>query len=158
MTMSVGQVAKRAGVKVSTLHFYEQKGLIVSQRNAGNQRRYDRAVLRRLAVIKAAQNVGLSLDEIGKALSELPSHQAPTQAQWRKMAEHWDQTLNDQIARLQQLQSNLSGCIGCGCLSMKSCALYNPNDVVGEATKDDNVLNHPKKNVSDLLKHWGQNK
>ncbi|ODP99389.1 redox-sensitive transcriptional activator SoxR [Salinivibrio kushneri] len=156
MEMSVGQVAKRAGVKVSTLHFYEQKGLIASWRNAGNQRRYDRAVLRRLAVIKAAQHVGLSLEEIGEALSELPSHRAPTKEQWRDMAQRWDATLNEQIARLQQLQANLSGCIGCGCLSMKTCSLYNPNDVVGEVTQDDNVLNHPKMGVTQLLKDWGK--
>lgn len=151
MELTVGQVAKRAGVAVSALHFYERKGLITSWRNQGNQRRYDRAVLRRIAVIKAAQNVGLSLEDISEALQELPKHHAPNKKEWAKMAEHWQQSLKDRIARLQQLQENLSSCVGCGCLSMDACLLYNPDDVYGQVKGDDNILNQPGKTITEVL-------
>lgn len=155
MELTVGQVAKRAGINVSALHFYEQKGLISSWRNNGNQRRYHRAVLRRLAVIKAAQQVGLTLDEILEALSHLPKHQAPSKKEWGRMAERWNQALSDRIARLQQLQNNLSSCVGCGCLSMDSCLLYNPDDVYGKIREGDNVFNQPGKQVTDILQQEG---
>ncbi|MGR5538079.1 redox-sensitive transcriptional activator SoxR [Vibrio campbellii] len=131
MDISVGEVVKRSGVKVSALHFYEQRGLISSWRNQGNQRRYHRSVLRRVAVIKAAQQVGLSLEEIKQALEELPKHQAPNKAQWETMASQWHAQLEQKIQKLKALQNDLGSCIGCGCLSLETCALRNPEDVLG---------------------------
>ncbi|MGR5528816.1 redox-sensitive transcriptional activator SoxR [Vibrio alfacsensis] len=131
MDISVGEVAKRSGVKVSALHFYEQRGLISSWRNQGNQRRYHRSVLRRVAVIKAAQQVGLSLEEIKQTLEELPKHQAPNKAQWETMASQWHAQLEQKIQKLKALQNDLGSCIGCGCLSLETCALRNPEDVLG---------------------------
>ncbi|MFH0258229.1 redox-sensitive transcriptional activator SoxR [Vibrio rumoiensis] len=128
MDMSVGQVAKRAGISVATLHFYEQKGLIYSSRNAGNQRRYPRQILRRIAVIKAAQNVGLTLQDIAEQLACLPKHRAPKKEEWEILAQHWQQQLTQKIQSLQALQTQLGSCINCGCLSLDSCALYNPQD------------------------------
>jgi len=126
--LSVGDVAKRSGVKVSTLHFYEQKQLIHSVRNAGNQRRYNRDVLRRIGVIKAAQKVGISLNDIQQALSFLPKDQAPTKGDWSRLSKQWKQ----QIRQLSALRDNMSSCIGCGCLSLKACPLYNPDDELGK--------------------------
>ncbi|MBD3584888.1 redox-sensitive transcriptional activator SoxR [Salinimonas sp. HHU 13199] len=130
--LSVGQVASRCGVKVSTLHFYETKGLIFSSRNAGNQRRFGRDTMRRVSLIKAAQQLGVSLDEIQHAFASLPSYTAPTQAQWQSMATGWQIRLNERIKRLQALSDSLTGCIGCGCLSMKNCPLYNSQDKLGK--------------------------
>lgn len=144
MDIGVGEVAKRAGVKVSALHFYEQKGLISSWRNQGNQRRYHRSVLRRVAVIKAAQQVGLSLEEIAQALAHLPKHQAPNKAEWEDMATSWHALLDEKIHRLQSLQNDLGGCIGCGCLSLDNCALRNPQDVIGEEHQGSNLLVEPE--------------
>jgi len=144
MDMTIGEVAKRAGIKVSTLHFYEQKGLIFSWRNQGNQRRYHRNVLRRLAVIKAAQMVGLTLEEIVESLVDLPKHQAPNREQWDHMASNWNEMLEHRIQQLKSLQNNLGGCIGCGCLSMDSCALYNPQDIRAETFTDKTRLTHPE--------------
>lgn len=129
---SVGYIAKRSGVKVSTLHFYEQKGLISSLRNQGNQRRYQADVLRRVSIIKAAQKLGMSLGEIKLAFSTLPVKAAPSKAQWAEMSSAWQQQLNHKINYMQRLRDSLDGCIGCGCLSMKSCPLYNPEDVLSE--------------------------
>ncbi|EHK9084389.1 redox-sensitive transcriptional activator SoxR [Vibrio parahaemolyticus] len=140
MEISVGEVAKRSGVKVSALHFYEQKGLISSWRNQGNQRRYHRSVLRRVAVIKAAQQVGLSLEEIKHALDELPKHQAPNKEQWEVMASHWHEQLEQKIQKLKALQNDLGGCIGCGCLSLETCALRNPEDVLGKDHSGSNLI------------------
>lgn len=144
MEMSVGDVAKRAGVKVSALHFYEQKELISSWRNAGNQRRYHRSVLRRIAVIKAAQQVGLSLEEIAEALAELPKHQAPTKQQWEVMATSWHDKLELRIAQLKALQQELGGCIGCGCLSLESCNLRNPKDEKAAQHCGESLLTNPQ--------------
>ncbi|WLD56822.1 redox-sensitive transcriptional activator SoxR [Salinispirillum sp. LH 10-3-1] len=124
----VGAVAKRCGVKVSTLHFYEQQGLIQSWRNDGNQRRYKKDVLRRISVIKAAQKVGVSLDEIREAFLSLPDNRTPTVADWELLSKNWQRVLDGRIAYLQSLRDNLAGCIGCGCLSMTNCPLYNPDD------------------------------
>ncbi|CCN81093.1 Redox-sensitive transcriptional activator soxR [Vibrio nigripulchritudo SFn27] len=132
MDIGVGEVAKRAGVKVSAIHFYEQKGLISSWRNPGNQRRFHRSVLRRIAVIKAAQQVGLSLEDISQALEHLPKHQAPSKKQWEEMASAWHEMLDRKIRGLQALQNDLGGCIGCGCLSLETCALRNPQDQYGQ--------------------------
>lgn len=144
MEMSVGEVAKRAGVKVSALHFYEQKGLIHSWRNQGNQRRYHRSVLRRIAVIKAAQEVGLTLEEIVHSLEQLPKHQAPNREQWDRMASGWKEMLEHRILQLKALQDDLGGCIGCGCLSMESCAIYNPQDIRAETFKGKTLLTNPE--------------
>ncbi|MGL6259949.1 redox-sensitive transcriptional activator SoxR [Vibrio sp. WXL103] len=129
--LSVGQVAKRADVAVSAVHFYERKGLIVSTRNSGNQRQYTSDVLRRIAVIKIAQQVGLSLDEIKQAMAVLPLEKAPSQAQWQQMSQQWRSELEARIENMHKLHQQLSHCIGCGCLSMKSCHLYNPDDEQG---------------------------
>lgn len=129
MDLSVGEVAARAGVAPSAVRFYESKGLITSHRNSGNQRRFHRGALRRVAFIKVAQNVGLSLEDIAQALGELPHGEAvPTKADWQRLSESWRPRLDLQIERLKRLQDNLDGCIGCGCLSMDSCSLYNPED------------------------------
>ncbi|KJY82753.1 transcriptional regulator [Vibrio galatheae] len=144
MEMSVGEVARRAGIKVSALHFYEQKGLIYSWRNQGNQRRYHRSVLRRIAVIKAAQEVGLTLEEIVQSLQHLPKHQAPNREQWDRMASGWKDMLEHRIQQLKALQDDLGGCIGCGCLSMESCAIYNPQDIRAETFKGKTLLTNPE--------------
>lgn len=126
--LSVGDVAKRCGVNVSALHFYERQGLIHSRRNAGNQRRYGRDTLRRVSIIRVAQQIGIPLKEVVDVFSELPAFGAPQQAQWEAMAARWQSQLQARIAQLQQLEQSLTGCIGCGCLSMKQCPLYNQGD------------------------------
>jgi MerR family transcriptional regulator, redox-sensitive transcriptional activator SoxR len=126
--LSVGEVASRSGVAVSTLHFYEAEGLIRSIRNAGNHRRYFRGELRKIAVIKVAQRSGVPLKEIAEALAALPDARAPTGADWRALAETWRELLNQRIERLIKLRDQMSDCIGCGCLSMRVCPLRNPND------------------------------
>ncbi len=125
---TVGRVAKRCGVKVSTLHFYETRGLIQSWRNAGNQRRYKADVLRRISVIKAAQKMGISLEEIKQAFSTLPDNRTPTAADWQTLSTWWRDDLDARIDYLQRLRDSLTGCIGCGCLSMKNCPIYNEDD------------------------------
>ena len=129
---TVGKVAKRCGVKVSTLHFYEEKGLIHSSRNAGNQRRYRADVIRRVSVIKAAQKMGVSLASIKQAFSTLPEQRTPTQKDWQKLSSKWKGELNQRIAYLERLRESLTGCIGCGCLSMKKCPIYNSDDTLGK--------------------------
>ena len=126
--LSVGLVAKRAGVKVSTLHFYENKNLIRSWRNQGNQRRFKKDVLRRVSVIKAAQKVGISLADIKKALSTLPNNRTPDKKDWEALSTTWRDELTAKINYLEKLRNSLNGCIGCGCLSMNNCPIYNEND------------------------------
>jgi len=126
--LSIGEVADRAGVESSALRFYESRGLIAAERTDGNQRRYRRDVLRRIAFIRVAQRVGLSLQEIGAALNELPAGRTPTPEDWALLSEHWRSRLDEQIAALEGLRDELTSCIGCGCLSFKVCALYNPDD------------------------------
>jgi MerR family redox-sensitive transcriptional activator SoxR len=128
---TVGKVARRCGVRVSTLHFYEQKGLIRSWRNTGNQRRYKADVLRRVAVIKAAQKMGVSLAAIREAFATLPDQRTPTVKDWEKLSTHWRGELDARIAYLERLRDSLTGCIGCGCLSMKECPIYNEEDKLG---------------------------
>ena len=129
---AVGRVAKRCGVNVSTLHFYEEKGLIHSGRNAGNQRRYKVDVLRRVAVIKAAQKMGISLEEIKQAFASLPEKRTPTVKDWEKLSKGWQSALNARIRYLERLRDSMTGCIGCGCLSMTNCPIYNNNDQLAE--------------------------
>ncbi|MDQ2149703.1 redox-sensitive transcriptional activator SoxR [Alcaligenaceae bacterium C4P045] len=128
--MTVGEVASRSGVAVSTLHFYESRGLISSTRNAGNQRRYPRAILRRVAVIKVAQRMGMPLGAIAEALSALPDRRTPTAADWRRLSAAWRNDLNQRIEMLTRMRDQLDGCIGCGCLSMDACPLRNPGDTL----------------------------
>jgi len=130
--LSVGEVAARSGVAVSTLHFYEAKGLISSERNAGNQRRYSRDVLRRVAIIKVAQRTGMPLSSIRRALLTLPEGQRATAADWGRLSAHWRDELDARIAGLVQLRDQLDHCIGCGCLSLGDCPLRNPGDALGE--------------------------
>ncbi len=130
--MSVGEVAERSGVAVSAIHFYEKKGLIDSWRNAGNQRRFHRDVLRRIAVIKVAQRLGIPLSEIGEALATLPTGRTVTAKDWEKLSENWKADLNRRIEMLVGLRDQLSSCIGCGCLSIDACRLRNPWDELGE--------------------------
>jgi MerR family redox-sensitive transcriptional activator SoxR len=130
--LSVGYVAKRTGVRVSTLHFYEQKGLIRSWRNQGNQRRYKRDVLRRVSVIKAAQRLGISLSSIHQTFLSMPNERTPDKKDWAQLSKRWQQQLDQQIISLSKLRDSLDGCIGCGCLSMQSCPIYNPEDVLAD--------------------------
>ncbi len=131
-TLSVGEAAERSGVPVSTLHFYESKGLIHSTRNAGNQRRFPNWELRRIAVIKVAQRAGIPLSEIKDALSTLPTDRPISARDWSRLSKRWKADLDDRIKRLTALRDQLGDCIGCGCLSLASCPLRNPGDVLGD--------------------------
>lgn len=130
--LSVGELAARSGVAVSAIHFYEAKGLISSVRNAGNQRRFARSELRRVAVIKVAQRAGISLGEIRDALATLPAGRTLTARDWARLSKRWKRDLDERIYRLTALRDQLGDCIGCGCLSLKTCPLRNPVDVAGE--------------------------
>jgi len=127
--ITIGEVAARAGVATSALRFYEAEGLISGRRSARGHRQYPRDALRRIAFIRAAQAVGLALPDIKAALATLPDGRTPTKADWSRLARDWGPRLDAQIAALQRLRLKLDSCIGCGCLSMKACALYNPKDV-----------------------------
>lgn len=127
--ISVGQLAARSGVAVSALHFYESKGLIASRRTEGNQRRYTRDTLRRVALIRVAQRVGIPLDTVREAFSQLPDARTPDRQDWERLATTWRTDLDTRIALLLRLRDNLSDCIGCGCLSMERCPLSNPGDI-----------------------------
>lgn len=126
--LTIGETARRAGLTVAALRYYEQRQLIESVRTTGNQRRYARTVLRRLAFISAAQRVGLQLQEIADMLGTLPPGRAPTRADWTRLARPWREHVQARIDALQALQNTLDGCLGCGCLSLTRCKLYNPND------------------------------
>jgi MerR family redox-sensitive transcriptional activator SoxR len=130
MTLSVGDVARRSGVAVSTLHFYEAKGLIASERSAGNQRRYARDVLRRVAFIRVAQRVGIALADIAAALDTLPAGRTPDRADWSRLSAAWRTELDQRIAQMKKLRDTLDDCIGCGCLSIDRCRLRNPFDAL----------------------------
>lgn len=131
--LSVGEVARRSGVAVSTVHFYEAEGLIRSRRTPGNQRRYPRGVLRRIAVIRVAQRAGVPLGEVKRALEALPHDRAPSREDWSRLSSGWRAELEARIASLQQLRDELAGCIGCGCLSLADCPLRNRDDRLGRA-------------------------
>ena len=128
--LTVGEVAKRSGVRVSTIHFYERKGLIRSWRSDGNQRRFPREVLRRIAVIRVAQRAGVPLAKVREALGELPMDRAPAREDWMRLSARWRDDLEERIRGLTSLRDQLDGCIGCGCLSTSFCPLRNPDDVL----------------------------
>lgn len=128
--LTVGELARRSGVAVSALHFYERKGLIEGWRSAGNQRRYERSALRRIAIIKVAQQLGISLADIRARLAPLPADRTPQKADWAALAAGWRADLDRRIAQLTLLRDHLDGCIGCGCLSVGACPLRNPDDVM----------------------------
>jgi MerR family redox-sensitive transcriptional activator SoxR len=126
--LSIGEVAARSGLTPSALRFYETEGLIVASRSSGNQRRFKRDVLRRIAFVRVAQRVGLTIDEIREALATLPDSRTPTKDDWERLSRVWRPRLDEQIAALERLRDKLTSCIGCGCLSFRACALYNPGD------------------------------
>ena len=126
--LSIGELAERAGVPHSALRFYEEQGLLKSVRTAGGQRRYARDVLRRVAFIRSAQNCGLRLEDIGSALAQLPESRTPTRSDWTRLSKRWRRVLDERIHTLEALRDQLDQCIGCGCLSLTACKLYNPAD------------------------------
>jgi MerR family redox-sensitive transcriptional activator SoxR len=130
--LPIGEVAHRSGFATSALRFYERQGLLAAERSSGGQRRYARSVLRRLAFIRAAQNVGLTLEEIAAALETLPASGTPSRSDWARLSRDWRQRLDEQIAGLTALRAGLTSCIGCGCLSLRRCALSNAGDRAGE--------------------------
>nr|WP_205266774.1 redox-sensitive transcriptional activator SoxR [Mycolicibacterium sphagni] len=128
--MTPGELAQRAGVAISALHFYEREGLISSRRTSGNQRRYPRDTLRRVAFIRMSQRLGIPLARVADALATLPTDRVPTSRDWARLSAGWREDLDERIVHLQRLRDNLADCIGCGCLSLRSCALSNPEDVL----------------------------
>lgn len=130
--LTIGEVAARSGVATSALRFYETKGLISSERTDGNQRRYPRATLRRVALIRAGQEVGLTLAELAEALEHLPHDRTPTRTDWERLSMSWRSRLDAQIDELVALRDELADCIGCGCLSLRSCSIFNPGDAASE--------------------------
>ena len=126
------ELANRSGVAISALHFYEREGLITSRRTSGHQRRYSRDTLRRVAFIRMSQRLGIPLVRVRSALATLPTDRVPTSKDWAKLSAGWRQELDDRIVHLQRLRDNLAECIGCGCLSLRNCALSNPGDVLAE--------------------------
>jgi len=130
--LTIGEVAHRSGLAPSALRYYESLGLIRSHRTGGNQRRYTRSVLRRLAVVHAAQRVGLSLDEVCRAFAAFDPEHAPTKREWVALSRRWRPALDARIRELEQVRDGLSMCVGCGCLTMRQCAIYNPQDTLGD--------------------------
>ena len=142
--LTIGEVAARSGVATSALRFYEEQGLISSERTSGNQRRYRRAVLRRVAVIRAAQAIGVSLREIRSALEKLPDGRTPNKADWASLSRGWRDQLEDRIEVLEKLKENLTGCIGCGCLSLRTCWLFNRDDEVASRVDGSLLMGRPE--------------
>lgn len=130
--LTIGELSARSGAAPSALRFYESKGLLASDRTSGGHRMYERSTLRRVAFIRAAQRVGLSLEEIRAALDGLPSRRTPTAADWARLSQKWRSKLDQRIEELLRLRDELDSCIGCGCLSLKTCSLYNPDDRAAE--------------------------
>lgn len=128
--LTIGELSERSGIATSAIRYYEDRGLVTSRRTPGNQRRYERSMLRRLAFIRTAQGVGLSLEEIEAALESLPSGRTPTKADWARLSRSWRPRLDARIAQLERLRDTLDSCIGCGCLSLRRCSLSNPDDVL----------------------------
>lgn len=126
--ITIGELAARSGVATSALRFYGERGLIAAERTAGNQRLFPRATLRRVAFIRAAQEIGLTLEEIGRALATLPMERTPLKRDWERLSQDWRDRLDERIGDLERLRDNLTGCIGCGCLSLRTCRLLNRDD------------------------------
>ena len=143
--LSVGELARRSGIAVSAIHFYEAQGLIRSWRTAGNQRRYSRHILRRIAVIKVAQRIGVPLATIRDALRQLPSDRTPTRKDWTRLSAAWEKNLSERIDKLTRLRDSLSECIGCGCLSLAVCPLRNPMDALSEQGPGPQLLEPSRK-------------
>ncbi|MDP9814812.1 redox-sensitive transcriptional activator SoxR [Spirilliplanes yamanashiensis] len=143
-TLTIGELAARSGVAPSALRYYERLGLIHATRTTGNQRRYRRTELRRVSFIRIAQQVGVSLEEIRDALASLPEGRTPNRADWARLSERWRARLDDRIALLEKLRDELTGCIGCGCLSMQTCKLYNPGDRLAAEGPGPRVLLAPR--------------
>ncbi|BBG61049.1 Redox-sensitive transcriptional activator soxR [Providencia rustigianii] len=141
--LTVGEVAKRSGVPVSTVHFYESKGLIQSARTQGNQRRFPPVVLRYIAIIKVAQSTGIPLKEIQDALGKFPANSKLTSEEWKGMSTEWKSSLDRRIKQLTRLRNELDHCIGCGCLSLSDCPLRNPEDVLGNKGSGAQILERP---------------
>ena len=142
-TLTIGDFAARSGLAASALRYYEKEGLIRSTRTGGNQRRYERSELRRVAFIKIAQQVGVSLDEIRDALAALPENRTPTKADWSRLSARWRRRLEERIALMERLRDQLTGCIGCGCLSMQRCRLVNADDWLAKVGPGPRVLLGP---------------
>ena len=142
--MRIGELAERAGVSTRALRYYEQQGLISGDRSPSGRRRYPRSVLRRLAFVRAAQSVGLSLEEVHAALATLPDSRTPTRADWARLSRTWRARLDEQIAALEALRDGLDSCIGCGCLSLRRCTLINPGDQAARAGAGAQYLVRPK--------------
>lgn len=140
MELTVGQLAVRSGVTVSALHFFERQGLLTSTRTTGNQRRYRRDALRRVALIRVAQRVGIPLKEVAEVLAVLPDQRTPTREDWAQLSQRWQDRLDERIRHLQQLRDDFTDCIGCGCLSIDRCLLVNPDDELGAAGSGPRVL------------------
>ncbi|MFE7704839.1 redox-sensitive transcriptional activator SoxR [Streptomyces sp. NPDC057486] len=138
--LTVGQLSARSGAAVSALHFYEAKGLISSRRTSGNQRRYSRDALRRVAFVRAAQRVGIPLATIRDALAELPEERTPNRDDWARLSETWRSELDERIKQLGRLRDHLTDCIGCGCLSLETCVLSNPNDISGDTISGSRLM------------------
>lgn len=130
--LTIGELSERSGVSTSALRFYEERGLIESRRTPGNQRRYPKASLRRVAFVRTAQRVGLTLEEVSEALATLPQGRTPTKADWARLSRSWRPRLDEQIRRIELLRDRLDGCIGCGCLSLRTCTLVNPGDYLAD--------------------------
>ncbi len=154
--ISIGEFAKRAGVKASALRFYEDEGLIRSVRSESGRRHFARSDLRRVAFIQAAQSVGLTLKDVKRTLSSLPDGRTPTKADWQKMSKTWVPLIDDEIAKLVRLREALSSCIGCGCLSLQVCALYNPDDAASRLGRGARYLKGDK--ASDAVEAPIENK
>ncbi len=140
--LTIGEASKRSGVPTTTLRFYEKRGLIRSIRSDGNHRLYHREMLRRISVVRVAQTLGLTLSEISNALSDLPDQRTPTKRDWERLSKRWRKQLDERIAQLQRMREKLDRCIGCGCLSLKSCAFYNREDHYAELGSGPQLLLH----------------
>lgn len=149
--LTVGEVARRSGVAVSAVHFYEAKGLIESVRSSGNQRRFERIVLRRIAIIKVAQRAGISLAEVRDALGTLPPDRSLSARNWAALSKRWKEDLDERIRRLTQLRDQLGDCIGCGCLSLEGCPLRNPGDVLAEEGPGPRLLERGRRTHGETL-------
>lgn len=153
--LTVGEVARRSGFATSAVRYYEAQGLIPAERTAGGQRTFERSVLRRLAFIRAAANIGLSIEEIREELARLPSGRTPTKADWQRISRHWRSRLEDQIAALERLRDGLDSCIGCGCLSMRRCWVSNPDDIGATSDEAPGAVLLPRSLRRDLPRRRG---